>query len=73
MERRYFLERFFLQIGDMPHLLGSDEVKAFLRLEVQADGMKVTKKHELQDLIDKYQDAFSIEEEAIVREMTRPD
>lgn len=30
LERRFFLERFYLQIGDLPHLLMSDEVKAFL-------------------------------------------
>ena len=40
VERRFFLERFYLQIGDMPHLLNSEEVKAFLRLDSQPDGIK---------------------------------
>ena len=33
LERRFFLERFYLQVGDLPHLLMSDEVKAFLQLD----------------------------------------
>ena len=59
----------------MPHLLGSEEVKAFLRLDTQPDGVKAATKQKLEipDLIDKYQQAFQIEEEAIVREMTRPE
>ena len=38
VERRYYLERFFMQLADIEYLRTSDEVKIFIRPEISAQG-----------------------------------
>ena len=36
VERRYYLERFFMQIADIEYLRTSEEMKVFVRPEINA-------------------------------------
>lgn len=69
IERRYFLERFFMQLSEIPYLIDTFEMKIFARPEIIGGNGDVDKqlakvpKHSLADLREIYQRMFSFTDE----------
>ena len=71
VERRYFLERFFMQISEIEYLKSSEEMRIFIRPELNGLNTDVDKsllkmnKPTVNDLIPLYKKSFKLTDKTI--------
>jgi hypothetical protein len=71
LERRYFLERFFMQLSETPYLKESIELKIFARPEQIGGGLDVDKilaklpRPSSKELLMSYKQLFSISDKTV--------
>ena len=71
VQRRYFLERFFIQLSQIEYLTNSEEMKIFARPEIFGDNVDIDKqlikvpKLNQDDMLNTYKKALNLDTEQI--------